>query len=112
MRPQFAVSLVLAVLLNPLTAASGAESSRYEVATRTVKFGDLDLNSPKDVATLYSRLKAAASQVCEPADSRAVDTFIRLRHCKEQAIDQAVAAVNSSQLLSFHLARIDAPVIR
>ena len=112
MRPQFAVSLVLAVFLNPLAATSGAESSRYEVATRTVKFGDLDLNSPQDVATLYSRIKAAANQVCEPADSRSVETFVRLRHCKEQAIGQAVADVKSSQLMSFHMAQIDAPVIR
>jgi UrcA family protein len=128
MRPQSAVSclnlarpelagpslacLVLAVFLNPFAAASGAESPGYEVVTRTVKYSDLDLNSRRDVATLYSRIKVAANQVCEPADSRSVDTFARLRHCKEQAIGQAVTAVRSTQLMSFHMAQIDVPVNR
>jgi len=58
----------------------------------------------EDVAMLYSRIKSAASQVCEPADFRSVDTVVRRRHCKERAIVQAVADVKSSRLLTFHMA--------
>ncbi len=108
MRPHFAIvrlplaCLVVAGVLSPFASAAAASSD--EVATRTVKFGDLNLNRPEDVVTLYSRIKSAANQVCEPWDSRAVDTIVRSRHCKERAIGQAVADVKSSQLLTFHMA--------
>jgi UrcA family protein len=103
MRPHFAIpALVLAGVLSPF--ASTAAASSYEVATRTVNFSDLNLNRGEDVATLYSRIKFAANQVCKPADSRSVDTVLRLRHCQERAIGQAVADVKSSQLLTFHMA--------
>lgn len=108
MRPHFAIvrlplaCLALAGLLSPL--ASAAAVSSYEVATRTVNFSDLNLNRREDVALLYSRIKSAANQVCEPTDSRSIDTSVRLRHCKERAIGQAVTDVKSSQLLTFHMA--------
>ena len=103
MRPQFAIPvLVMAGLLSPF--ASAAAASSYEVASRIVHFSDLNLNRREDVATLYSRIKSAANQVCGPTDSRSVDTVVRLRRCKERAIGQAVADVKSSQLLTFHMA--------
>jgi UrcA family protein len=105
MRSQFSLPcLTLAVLLSPLATTSAAAAPGYEVATSTVKFGDLNLNSPEDVATLYARIKAAANEVCEPTDSRSIDTFMRVRHCKEQAIRRAVADAQSSQLMTFHMA--------
>jgi UrcA family protein len=105
MRYRFVIScLTLAVLFGPLAATSAAASSSYEVATRTVKFGDLNLSSRDDVATLYARIKAAANEVCEPTDSRSIDTAVHVRHCKEQAISRAVADVQSSMLMAFHMA--------
>jgi UrcA family protein len=116
MRSQFSILCLASVaLLSPLAAMSAAVSSRYEVATRTVKFGDLNLNSRADVATLYARIKAAANEVCEPIDSRSIDGLVRLRQCKEQAISQAVADAKSSQLMTFHMAttnQIDTVLIR
>jgi UrcA family protein len=104
MRSQFVVScLTFAVLFSPFATTSAASSS-YVVATRTVKFGDLNLNSRDDVVTLYARIKAAANEVCEPADSRSIDTFVRMRRCKEQAISRAVADAQSSMLMAFHTA--------
>ena len=84
--------------------ASASAAPSYEVATRIVNFSDLNLNSREGVTTLYSRIESAARQVCEPMDSRSVDSVVRLRHCKERAIGQAVADVKSSQLLTFHMA--------
>jgi UrcA family protein len=75
-----------------------------EVAAQKVRFDDLNLSRSDDVRILYSRIKAAANQVCEPPDSRSVDTTVRVRHCKEQAIDRAVTDVQSSQLTTFHMA--------
>lgn len=107
MRSQFVIpGLALAVLCGgPLAATCAvAASSSYEVATRTVKFADLNLNSRDDIVTLYARIKAAANEVCEPADSRSLDTFVHVRHCKEQAISRAVADAQSSMLMAFHVA--------
>jgi UrcA family protein len=108
MRSQFVIPcLALAGLLSPFTAVSAATTvttTGYEVVTRTVNFSDLNLNNRGDVATLYSRIRSAAKQVCSPTDFRSTDTTARERHCKEQAIGQAVADVQSSQLLTFHMA--------
>jgi UrcA family protein len=109
MRSHFVLScptlacLTLVVPFSPL-AATAAESSSYEVATRTVKFADLNLSRPDDVVKLYARIKAAANEVCEPADSRSIDTAVHVRHCKEQAISRAVADAQSSILMAFHMA--------
>lgn len=95
---------LLTVLLSPLCMASSAVLPRYEVATRVVNFADLDLNNSRGVATLYKRIKSAADQVCEPADSVSFDTLTRLRRCKQQAIVKAVEDVNSPALTSLHMA--------
>jgi len=107
MRPLFVISsLAFAGVISPFATASATTvaTASYEVATRVVNFSDLNLNSREDVATLYSRIKSAAKEVCEPADPRSHDTSARLRHCKERAIDEAVADAKSSQLLTFHMA--------
>jgi len=96
--------LTLAVLISPFATSFAATPSNYEVATRTVNFADLNLNSRGDVVTLYARIKAAANEVCEPADSRSLDTVAHVRHCKEQAISRAVADAQSSILMAFHVA--------
>jgi UrcA family protein len=105
MRSPFAIPcLTLAVLLSTSAATSAAAPCAYEVVTRTVKFDDLNLNNRDDVATLYARIKAAANEVCEPLDSRSIDTFLHVRRCKEQAISRAVTDAQSSVLETFHMA--------
>jgi UrcA family protein len=93
--------MALSLLVN--TPAVAAHPG-YEVATQTVKFADLNLSRSDDIKTLYSRIRAAANQVCEPPDFRSVDTIVRVRQCKEQAIDRAVMDVQSAQLTTFHMA--------
>lgn len=108
MRSQLAIPcLTLAAFLSCLAATSAAASSSYDVATRTVRFRDLNLNNRNDVVTLYARIKAAAIEVCERTDSRSIVTLFAERHCKEQAISRAVADVQSSQLMTFHMAMTD-----
>ena len=48
---------LLAILLGPLSAYADAYAAPgYEVATRTVKYGDLDLSRAEGAAHLYSRI--------------------------------------------------------
>jgi UrcA family protein len=77
----------------------------YEVVTQTVGYGDLNLGNSQGVATLYRRIKTAASGVCKPplATTKFNDTS-HLRHCQEQAVTQAVKDVNSVELSQLHVA--------
>src|SRR5262245_9648349 len=45
-------------------------SAETAVVSKTVKYGDLDLNGPSGAKTLYNRIKAAAESLCSPVDGR------------------------------------------
>jgi UrcA family protein len=96
---------LLAILLGPLSACADAYAAPgYEVATRTVKYGDLDLSRAEGAAHLYSRIQTAARAVCGPAiSSGARDSILVSWHCMEQSIARAVADVNAPTLTSYHL---------
>lgn len=94
----------LAVLVSPLAGAGTDLSPNYEVVSRLVKFADLNLSDPKAVVTLYQRIRTAADSVCEPVNSRIIETQAHIRRCERLAIAQAVRDVNSSSLTSFHMA--------
>src|SRR5213083_1778006 len=84
---------LLAMLVGPLSACADAFAAPpgYEVATRTVKFGDLDLSRSAGAAALYSRIQNAARAVCEPAISTgAKESNAFARRCREQSIARAV----------------------
>jgi UrcA family protein len=98
-------ALAVLVLLSP-TGSSAATVTRphYEGPTWTVNYADLDLTNSKAVATLYKRIKFAADKVCESSEPTSLHTFLYVRMCTKQAIDQAVKEVNSSGLTTVHLA--------
>jgi UrcA family protein len=96
---------VLAILLGPLSVCANAYAQPgYQLATRTVKFDDLDLTRTAGAATLYSRLQTAARAVCEPA-SGGRDAYLLMRRCIDQSITRAVGDVNAPALTSYHLTR-------
>ena len=107
MNPKTAVPCaLLAILLGPLSACADVAAAPpvYEVATRTVKYGDLDLSRTAGAASLYSRIQTAARAVCESPPSTGVRGEMLLsRHCMEQSIARAVADVNAPTLTSYHL---------
>jgi len=99
---------LLAILLGSLSACADAYAAPpgYEVATRRVKYGDLDLTRSAGAATLYVRIRNAANAVCEPAmSSGARDSMLLTRRCKEQSIARAVADVNAPTLTSYYLTK-------
>jgi UrcA family protein len=66
----------------------------------TVKYGDLNLSNPKGVATLYGRIKRAATVVCGPPLS---PLFKRAtEECKAEAIANAIREVNNDLLTAMH----------
>jgi UrcA family protein len=104
---------LLAILLGTLSACADvyAAPPGYEVATRTVKYGDLDLSRSTGAATLYSRIRNAANEVCEPAiSSGARELMLLTLHCKEQSIARAVADVNVPALTSYYASKTKRPI--
>jgi len=108
MRSQSVIlSLALGGLLGPLSAHSASTVTKVDadIASRIVRFGDLNLDNRASVAVLYSRIKSAAGQVCEPAMFSISSTALRQRRCEERAIERAVLDVGSPQLTSFHMSK-------
>ena len=104
---------LLAILLGSLSAYAGAYAAPpgYEVATRRVQFGDLDLTRSAGAATLYQRIQNAANAVCEPATSfGSRESILLARRCVEQSIARAVADVNASTLTSYYVSRTKRPI--
>jgi UrcA family protein len=106
MNPKIAVPCaLLAILVGPLSACAAAHAAppAYDVATRTVKYGDLDLSRTAGAASLYSRIQTAARAVCDsPISSGVREALLLSRHCMEQSIARAVADVNAPTLTNYY----------
>jgi UrcA family protein len=107
-----AIILGSSILLGSLSAIATAAVERNDgVATRRVNFADLDLARNEGAATLYSRIKSAARQVCDPLVVYALrDSMLRMHRCEEDAIARAVADVNAPVLTSYHREKTKQPL--
>ena len=74
-------------------------------ATRVVNFRDLDLSQKSGVVTLYSRIRSAAREVCEPLDEVSIKLLRQRFDCRQDAVARAVADVNSPALTNYYLVK-------
>jgi UrcA family protein len=95
-------SLAIAAALGPLSAA--ASSNGADIPSRVVSYGDLNLESHEGISRLYSRIKSAAKEVCEPAVFSVTSAYLLQARCQERAVVQAVADVRSTRLMTLHMA--------
>lgn len=82
----------------------GSSSSAFgdeDVRSEVVHFGDLNMNTPEGVQTLYKRIHAAAGRVCGAAENDPV-LIPGDRVCARKAEVQAVAKVNLPQLTAYY----------
>ncbi len=93
------VSLALAAAAAPAFAEQG---SPKEVA---VAYGDLEITQPEGARALYVRIRAAARQVCAPAEGRAAGQQVAWNACRREALDRAVASLGSDAVARLHAAR-------
>ena len=98
---RFAVALSTALLLGGSTAALGAPSLVGAIATKTVRFVDLDISTADGAQTLYERIVVAARSVCRDTDARLE------RDCRARAIADAVGRVGSPLLSAAHRSTIE-----
>src|ERR1700760_2370236 len=89
-----------AVAASPLNAF--AESSGFDQPpARVVRYGDLDLNQQSGIVTLYSRIRSAAREVCEPMEGVSIKLLRAKNDCRHSAVARAVAEVNSAALTGY-----------
>ena len=98
---RLALALSTFALLGYSATALGAPSRVGEVATKVVRFKDLDLSTAEGAQTLYERIATAARIVCRDA------AFSEIRDCRARAIDDAVRAVGRPLLSSVHRSAVD-----
>lgn len=72
-----------------------------DVPSIIVDYSDLNLNSDVGISRLYSRIKYAAKEVCEPSEVRSGRAYVE-HGCLDRAIARAVADVQSSRLATLH----------
>lgn len=98
------VSFGFALALSASQANFAAPAVEDDVPMKQVKYADLNLSRPADVAVLYGRIEGAASLVCETYSSRDLARNLRYRHCLTGAVDRAVAEVHAPLLTQRHAA--------
>jgi UrcA family protein len=87
-------------------AASGGGALAAEVPqplTKIVHYGDLNLESELGAKELYARLRGAAKQVCRPFDSAETARQRLWKSCLNDAVANAVTAVNNAALSALHV---------
>jgi UrcA family protein len=82
-------------------SASGG-SVTGEPLKHVVSYGDLDLNQPQGIATLYTRVQAAAADVCAPLESVDMARRAHLEPCIADATSRAVQSVNVPALTAYN----------
>jgi UrcA family protein len=93
-------------ILALLFAESGMAVPRVdESPSVTVRYYDLNLDTPEDVASLYGRIHAAAIDVCKQSEGS-----LRINRvyweCVAHSIANAVKDVNNEKLSAYHWERI------
>jgi UrcA family protein len=101
-----ALALIGAVA-SPLSAGAYAVNM-LEPPARVVGFKDLDLTRQAGVQVLYTRIKSAAREVCEPLDAWTLRLLRQDLDCRADAIGRAVADVNSAALTTYYLTKTKA----
>ena len=100
-----AISCVMgtAALCSALSTSVEAE----DVPSKTVRFSDLDITKLDGAKVLYSRIRAAAQDVCGLSTN--TDPILRMgiKGCIEKAVDKAVKDVNAPLLTQLRFGTTD-----
>jgi UrcA family protein len=88
-----------AALAGPPDATAGTPRGTSE--TRIVKYADLDLTRPADVATLYQRIEDTAKRVCTPLGNVVADDA-----CLSDALQRTIAKIGLPALTRVYTAKL------
>ncbi len=100
---------VLALPVMFFTGPAEADSSAADSPSVTVRYHDLNLDSSRDVVSLYARIHVAAAAVCTLSenDQPGKLAFITERDkCINHAVAKAVRSVGNDNLSTYHWQQI------
>jgi UrcA family protein len=97
-RTVIATALIGAIASSLAVLPAVADS--FDAAQITVKYGDVNLANSQGVATLYSRIQAAAKSVC--LQGSGAEPIVHREACVDKAILGAVSNVNNSALTAMY----------
>jgi UrcA family protein len=95
------LALSALALLGWSATTLAAPSRVGDVATKVVRFKDLDLSTAEGAKALYERITFAARVVCRDVG------YTEMRDCRARAVDDAVRAVGRPLLSSVHRSTVD-----
>jgi len=90
------------VLMGIASAAVSASPASASTRSVTVRYAELDLSRPAGAQVLYNRIQQAALQVCNGFVGPFSEMHTRASPCYKDAVEHAVAQVNSPQLSAIH----------
>ncbi len=76
--------------------------SRVDLPSVTVRYTDLDLNTPAGVEALYARLRAAAKAVCNVDERKPLTEAMAAKNCYHQTLSAAVDEAKLPTLTALH----------
>jgi UrcA family protein len=91
-----AIAAVAATSVGAVT--TGADAAEPTAPTRVVRYNDLNLNKPTDVAVLYKRIQSAAEQVCGDAHSRQLAEAMAAKACVREAVYASFHSMNNVKM--------------
>ena len=103
---------MIALLMIPalLVAESALAAAPVDEApSKTVRYHDLNLNSPEGVANLYERIHAAALDVCKSAEGpwrQDLESWTAWDWCVNHAVAGAVQSVHNEKLSAYYWQQI------
>jgi UrcA family protein len=97
-----AIALAPVLTAHPALAAEGPQQERRQVV---VHYSDLDLSQSRDAERLYGRIVKAARIACGYDPRSELRRLTISENCIHEAIANAVAQVNSTQLTTIHQAQ-------
>ena len=87
-----------------LGVAAETVESGVNIANVTVRYADLDLNTPSGVEELYARLRAASRSVCNVGERRSLAEAMAAKSCYRQVLGTAVDDTKVPTLAALHRA--------
>jgi UrcA family protein len=91
-----------ALMSGSLAANAQASEHAVELPSVTVRYADLNLNTPAGVEALYARLRTAARSVCEVGERRALNEAMVSKDCYRDVLAAAVTNANLPTLTALH----------
>jgi UrcA family protein len=93
---QIAMASIAAICV--ASATMGAHADETGAPTRTVRYADLDLNTPAGISVLYKRIRYTAEEVCDGAKWRGLAEAAAAKACVDHAVYVSVHSVNNAKL--------------